>query len=152
MIGPELKDFLEQGLARHIGVRDAMLQPEGARVVAARIADDGVHMLVYVAAVAAARLLPHLYANGLAAVTSVRATDDRACQVKGTFTDVRPATEDERELVERQWDAFMAQMEQIGIPRATSSGWTIWPAVAIRIKITAVFDQTPGSKAGTPIA
>ena len=37
-------------------------------------------------------------------------------------------------------------------PRHGSRGWTIWPAVAIRIEAAAVFDQTPGPHAGAPLA
>lgn len=152
MIGQDLREFLQQGLALHIGVRDAMLQPDGARAIAARTEGDGTHLVLYLAELAATRILPHLRANGLAAVTFVRPVDDRACQIKGTFQDARPATEEEKDFLDRQWDAFMNQLEQIGIPRATASAWATWPAVAIRLKITAVFDQTPGVTAGAPVA
>ena len=152
MIDPELAAFLQQGLGLHIGARDEHLQPEGARAIAVRVAEDGVHVVIYVAEIAAARILPPLRANGQVAITCVRPVDDRACQVKGTFVDARPAQEDERQPVEQQWNDFLGQLERIGIPRATTPGWTTWPAVAIRVRATAVFDQTPGSKAGTPLA
>ena len=152
MIDPELAAFLQQGLGLHIGARDEQLQPEGARAIALRVADDGVHLVIYVAETAAGRILPLLRANGQMAITCVRPVDDRACQVKGTFVDVRAAGKDERRSIDQQWNGFLDQLEQIGIPRATTAGWTTWPAVAIHLRATAVFDQTPGGKAGTPIA
>lgn len=152
MIDPELAAFLQQGLGLHIGARDDHLQPEGARAIALRVAEDGVQVAVYVAEIAAARILPLLRANGQVAITCARPVDDRACQVKGTFVDARPAEEDERQAIDQQWNRFLGQLEQIGIPRATTAGWTTWPAVAIRLRVTAVFDQTPGSKAGTVLA
>jgi hypothetical protein len=52
----------------------------------------------------------------------------------------------------KQWDGFMASLAQIGIPRDVTREWVTWPAVAIRLKATAIFNQTPGPDAGTPIA
>jgi hypothetical protein len=152
MIGRELARFLEEGLAVQIGTRDADLRPHGARAVAARVEPDGVHFVVYLAEVAAARILADLESNGRAAVVFCRPYDDRACQVKGTFVAVRPAGESERRFVERRWNAFLDQLEQIGIPRAATTGWVTWPAVAIRLRVTAVFDQTPGPHAGAALA
>jgi hypothetical protein len=151
MISGDVAAFLQQGLSLHIGVRNERLQPEGARAVAARLDHDRRHLVVYIAQVAADRILPHLEDNGHAAVAFARPVDDRACQVKGTVVEVRRATDDEREYVLGQWNGLLDQLEQIGIPRRVSTGWATWPAIAIRLKITAVFDQTPGSQAGTQI-
>jgi hypothetical protein len=152
MITGELAAFLHQGLSLHIGVRDSDLQPDGSRAIAVQIDEDGRHLVVYVAQVAAARLLPHLADNGHVAVTFARPTDDRACQVKGTFVSARAAGENERPLVAAQWNGFLDQLERIGISPEVTLGWTTWPATAIRLKVTSVFEQTPGSGAGRQIA
>ena len=99
------------------------LEPNGARVTAVRVEDDLLHLLIYVPEVAAGRVLPDLQANGAAAVVFARPIDDRACQIKGIFAGARPAAADERRYVEQQWDAFLASLEQIGIPRVGASGW-----------------------------
>jgi hypothetical protein len=151
MIGGQVARFLEEGIGIHLGTRNENLQPNGARAVAVKVEDDGAHVLVYVAQVAAERLLADLRANGQAAVGFGRPVDDRACQVKGVFVNARPATEDERRFVAVQWDRFLGQLEQIGIPRAGSAGWTTWPATAIRVRVTALFNQTPGPGAGAPL-
>ena len=85
MIQGELAAFLQEGVGIFIGTRNASLDPNGARAIAARVERDGLHLVVYVADVAAARLLPDLESNGMAAVTFGRPVDERACQVKGTF-------------------------------------------------------------------
>jgi len=151
MIDPALAAFLGEGLGIHIGTRDEHLQPAGARAIAVAPEPDGQHMLVYVADVAAARILDNLASNRHAAVTFARPVDDRACQIKGLFESVRPATEDEHPYVAAQWDRFLGQLERIGIPRAASAAWVTWPAAAIRLQVTAIFDQTPGPKAGTTV-
>ena len=151
MIDPPLARFLEEGLGIHIGTRDAQLQPAGARAIAVTVEDDGSHLRVYVAEVAAARILGNLAGNGQAAVTFVRPEDDRACQVKGQFASVRAAEAGERAQVAAQWDRFLAHLERIGIPRAATAAWITWPAVVIRMRVTAIFDQTPGPTAGAAV-
>ena len=151
MIDSQLAAFLQEGLGIHLGTRDERLQPNGARAVAVKVEDDGQHLVVFISKVAAGRLVSHLKSNGQCAVVFGRPVDDRSCQVKGTFVNVRPARANERPFLMAQWEAFRDQLERIGIPRATSACWVTWPAVAIRIKATALFDQTPGPQAGAPL-
>jgi hypothetical protein len=152
MLDAPLAAFLQEGLGIHIGTRNERLEPNGARAIAVSIDDDGRQLVVYVAEVAAERLLPDLASNGQAAVSFGRPIDDRACQVKGELVSVRPAEPRERDMIRAQFDAFLANLELIGIPRAAAANWITWPAVAIRLKTTAVFEQTPGPAAGTPVA
>lgn len=152
MIDRELSSFIQQGLGIHIGTRDEHLQPNGARALAVLVEDDGRSLQIFVARVAAARILRDLESNGQVAVVFGRPIDDRACQVKGTFLGVREATEEERAVVLAQWQGFLQQLEYIGIPAAISANWLTWPAVVIRVQATAVFEQTPGPQAGTQVA
>jgi hypothetical protein len=151
MIERELAAFLEEGVGIHIGTRNAALQPNGARAIAVRVEAGGEHLVVYVARVAAARLIPDLESNGQAAIGFGRPVDDRACQVKGVFVGMRDATEEEKPAVLAQWDGFLGSLEKIGIPRAATGTWVTWPAVAIRLRATELFNQTPGPDAGAPI-
>jgi hypothetical protein len=151
MIDHELAGFLEEGLGIHVGTRDERLRPAGSRAIAARIEHGGRQLVVYLPATGADRLRPHLEANGQAAVTFGRPVDERSCQVKGVFVDAWEATAEERPLVVGQREGFLRQLELIGIPRLVAAGWVAWPAVAIRLKVTAVFEQTPGPDAGYPI-
>jgi hypothetical protein len=151
MIDAPLAAFLEGGVAIHLGTRSDALEPNGARAIAVHVSADGAELIVYIAAIAAERLLPDLASNRQATVVFVRPTDDRACQVKGAFIDVRPADEEEHALVDAQWKGFLDHLERIGIPRATSARWVTWPALAVRIRTTAVFDQTPGANAGAQL-
>jgi hypothetical protein len=152
MIPRQLAAFLEEGLGIHIGTRNQTLQPNGARALAVRVDADGTHLEVYVSAVAAERVLPDLRANGQAAIDFGRPTDDRACQVKGIFVSDRAAEADEQPFVIGQWVGFLEKLEGIGIPRAGLEGWITWPAHAIRLKATALFEQTPGPQAGAPLS
>lgn len=152
MIDAELRTFLEAGVGIHIGTRTARLEPNGARVAAVRVEDDGLHVVAYLAEVGAAQVLADLKATGPAALVFARPVDDRACQVKGIFVGARPAADAERGFVEDQWSRFLANLERIGIPRAATRAWITWPAIAVRMRATAVFEQTPGPTAGALIA
>ena len=101
---------------------------------------------------AVSQVLSDLESNGQAALVFARPPDERACQVKGTFTSARPASEAERAGVEAQWDRWRDRLASIGVARATLEPWITWPCTAIRVRVTAIFNQTPGPNAGAPLA
>ena len=152
MIDQQLAAFLQDGVGIHVGTRNAAFEPNGARAIAATVDSDGKHLTVYLAAVAAERVLPDLETNGLAAVVFARPVDERACQVKGTFAGARKVDGHERAAALAQWNAFLDNLEYIGIPRTSAATWTSVPDVAVRLKVTAIFEQTPGPDAGKAIA
>jgi hypothetical protein len=152
MIDADLRTFLEGGLSIHIASRTARLEPNGARASAVRIEDDHLHLVVYVPEVAAGRVVPDLRANGAAAVSFARPVDDRACQIKGVFVEARAAGDAERGMIEEQSEGFRANLERIGIPHMVTTGLVIWPSVAIRLRATAIFEQTPGPAAGALVS
>ena len=151
MIDEQLAAFLEDGVGVHLGSRNAQLEPNGARAISVKVVDRE-HLVVFMSAVAADRVLPDLKANRQAAVVFARPTDERACQVKGQFVDVRAVRDEEAGHARAQWNAFLANLEYIGIPRICARTWIDVPDVAIRLKITAIFEQTPGPDAGKTIA
>jgi hypothetical protein len=152
MIDAELAAFVQGGQSIHVSTRDAEGRPHGARAVAARVDDDGRHVDVYIADVAYARLKAALAASGQTAMVFCRPTDDRACQVKGMLVGVRAAEPSEQSFAFAQWDGFMASLDGIGISPRLADRWTRWPAHVIRVEVTAIFEQTPGPKAGAQLS
>lgn len=152
MIDQQLAALLHDGVGIHIGTRNQQLEPNGARAIAARVEDDGKHLVIFISSVAAARVLPDLESNGLAAVVFARPRDERACQVKGTFVASREITPAERSAALAQWNAFLESLDYIGIPPAAAATWINVADLAIRLKVTAVFEQTPGPQAGQALA
>jgi hypothetical protein len=151
MIDRELAAFLQEGIAIQIGTRNAALEPNGARVVAVKVEDDGGHVVAYVPKITAAQVLPDLEANGQAALVFARPPDERACQVKGLFASARAARASERAFVEGQWDRWVQRLGTIGFPPVAFENWDTWPCVAIRVRVTALFNQTPGPGAGAAL-
>lgn len=148
MIGKELAAFLEEGIAIQIGTRNQRLEPNGARVVAVRVEDEGREIVAFVPELAAPQVLPDLESNGQAALVFSRPPDERSCQVKGVLVDARPAPAADEALVRDQWAQWVHRLTTIGLPRETTERWQTWPCVAVRLRVTALFDQTPGPRAG----
>ena len=147
-----MAEFLQQGVAIHIGTRNERLEPNGARVVALTVDEDHAHVVAYVPAISAPRLLLDLENNRQGAVTVARPIDDRAAQVKGVFVSSWQAAEEERPLVMAQWERCLGRLETIGIPAVAAANWAVWPCIAIRLRVMAVFDQTPGPRAGEAVS
>lgn len=152
MIDDALATFLQQGLGINLGTRDAALEPHASYVPAARVEPGGTHHTVFVPEVGAAEVLADLADNGQAALVFARPEDDRACQVKGVFEAAAPAGDADRAFIEAQYAGFMRQLEIIGAAGEHLRTWTTWPCVAVRVRVTALFSQTPGPDAGAPLS
>jgi hypothetical protein len=151
MVSDDLAAFVRSGVSIYVGTRDAHLEPHGTRVSALRVEEDGVHVVAFLFEGAAEPILRDLEDNGQVALAVSRPTDHRSCQLKGTFVESRPVLPDEREEVERQADRFLRELETIGIPRALTSRWNLWPCLALRVRVERVYEQTPGPGAGEPM-
>ena len=148
MLDKNLTEFLEQGLAVHIGTRNQRLEPNGCRVTAVRVEEEGRHLVAFIPKAATKAVLDDLQSNGQAALSCTRPADDRAVQVKGEVVSLRDATGEEETFAIAQWQGFLKQLDLIGLPGAGTSSWTMWPCVAVKIRVTALFSQTPGPDAG----
>ena len=151
LISEELAGFLESGLVIMVASRDDELQADGAWAWAAQVHEDRSHLTVFLYEKAATAMLRNLQTHSEIAVAFERPSDHRACQVKGHFVSSRRGRTAERAVVERQRNGFLTQLETIGIPRAMVSGWEFWPCVAIQLRATRSFEQTPGPGAGEPM-
>ena len=151
VIDEQLRNFLEHGVSMHLGTRTAKLEPNGARVTALAVEPGGEHIIVYVPDAQMAAVSADLATHAPVAVACARPQDDRACQLKGSVVEVRPAGAAEYDLVVRQWEGLRQQLETVGIPREATRTWVVWPSTAVRVRVTAVFDQTPGPNAGARI-
>lgn len=151
-IDDELTAFVEEGQSIHVSTRDAEGRPVGVRGVAVTVAGDREHVDVYIADVAFARLREPLETSRQMAIVFGRPRDDRSCQLKGTLVSVRAAESAERSVALAQWEGLMAALDGIGISRRLAERWTWWPARVARVRVTAIFEQTPGPNAGAQLA
>jgi hypothetical protein len=148
MLDRTLTEFLEQGLAIHIGTRDARLRPNGCVVTAVRVEDEGRHLVAFIPKAVTPAVFEDLRTNGQAAISLTRPSDDKAVQVKGEFVALEDVSEADQQFAMGQWEGFLRQLDLIGLPGKATATWTLWPCVAVRIRVTALFSQTPGPEAG----
>jgi hypothetical protein len=148
MIDKELAAFLEEGIAIQIGTRNARLEPNGARVVAVRVVDAGTRIVAFMPERAAKVVTADLEDNGEATLVFARPPDERSCQVKGVFEGMAGAHRDDERFVRDQWQRWLERLTTIGLPLPTLQGWDVWPCLAVRVRVTALFNQTPGPNAG----
>lgn len=152
LLGEELAAFLQSGLSIAIGTRDAALGPEGARVWSVLVEPDRVHLEAFIHAASAGPTLRNLEVAPHMALVFDRPHDNRACQVKGVFLGWRPARDDDRPDLLRQFEGHLASLARIGFPTAEfARGAQLWPALALRMRVTDVFKQDPGPGAGERI-
>lgn len=153
MLDRSLTEFLERGLAIHLGTRNQQMRPNGCRVTAVRVENQGQHLVAYLPKAATPAVLEDLRANGQGAVSLTRPIDDRAVQVKGVFVSERDADPSEEAFVIGQWNALLTELDIMGLAALSStSSWSMWPCVAVTLRVTAVFSQTPGPEAGAVLA
>jgi hypothetical protein len=117
------------------------------------VEDQGRHLVAYLPKAATPAVLDDLRSNGQAALSFARPTDDRAVQVKGEFISVRDADASEEAFVLDQWRSLIGELDAIGLAALTSTNtWLMWPCVAVKIRVTAIFSQTPGPEAGAVLS
>ena len=152
MIDVELAAFLQEGIAIQLGTRNDRLEPNGVRVVAVTVDGDGRHLVAYVPD--AARLAGAARSGvERAGGARVRAAARRAClSGEGHVHQRAPGVRGGARGVEAQWDRWRDRLASIGVARATLEPWITWPCTAIRLRVTAIFNQTPGPNAGAPLA
>ena len=151
LISDELAGFLQSGVSINVATRDDELQPDGAVAWAASVHENRSHLTVFLPESSGRAMLRNLKVHPEIAIVFDKATSHRACQVKGRFASTRRSKVAERAEVERQLDGLFMDLEAIGIPRAMAAGWKIWPCVAIDLRVTQLFEQTPGPGAGEPL-
>jgi hypothetical protein len=117
-------------------------------VTAVRVEDEGRHLVAFIPNAVTPAVFDDLRTNGQAAISFTRPSDDKAVQVKGEFVAVDDVPEADQQFAMSQLEGFLRQLDLIGLPGKATATWTLWPCVAVRIRVTALFSQTPGPEAG----
>ena len=150
--GPTLSDrvveLVESGVSIIVGTCNLELEPECARGLGARVADDRRHVSIILNGALASRVRADLAATSRIAVGFSRIHDHHSMQLKGRVTDVRPGTPEDAAWHARYLIAFGEQLSQAGLPRSVVRGVRCDPVVVVTFAIEEVFDQTPGPGAG----
>ena len=143
------------GVSISVGSSSADLLPSITRGIGCRIAPDRSRISVFVVADQARELLDDVRATRRIAVVFSEPHSHRTLQIKGRDAVVESLEPGDRERIERYRAAFTAELAAIGFgPLFThalidSGGGDV---VALAFAPCAAFDQTPGPRAGEPLA
>ena len=138
-----------------IGTRDENLRPAHTFAVGAMVHEDRRTVTVLVPTARAARILPHLEANGRVALGIALASHE-SYQLKGSFLATRPTDANDLARQEAYRMAWLADALKIGFPEAIARpltlGFAYTPSIAITFRAEEIFLQTPGPGAGNRLA
>jgi pyridoxamine 5'-phosphate oxidase-like protein len=139
---------LEPGTSILVGTVDPSGWPSCCRGVALVVHPDREGVTVYVPVATAAETVANIASNGQVAVVASEIVSHVSVQLKGRARAVRVAGEDEAEAVHGHFDRFIGVLDSVGLPRGISRTMTRWPAFAVDVAVEAIFEQTPGPRAG----
>lgn len=143
------------GVSISVGSANAGLRPSLTRGIGCRLAPDRAGVTVFVVAEQSREVLDDVRDTRRVAVVFSQPSSHRTLQLKGRDALVEALVAGDRALIERYRQAFTAELGAIGFgPLFThalidSGGGEV---VAIRFTPCAAFDQTPGPRAGEPLA
>jgi hypothetical protein len=152
---PERSAFVSGGVSINAASRGPGNVPEIARAAGCRPSPDARHLTLYFAASQSARLLDAVRATGAIAAVFSEPGSHRTIQLKGADARVAPIAPQDLEMIERYAGAFAAALVPLGYPEQLVRALLWAPPedyVAVSFGPTQAFDQTPGPRAGAPLA
>ena len=146
--------FLDRSLSVNVATSDRDGRPLVARAVAARVAPGGERLTVLIDGRANAALVAAVAGTGRLAVVFTEPSTHRSIQIKDDAATVAAPTVEEAALPGPYIDGFIAELAGMGFTEAfVRAVMEFDPAdlVALHLDPAAVFDQTPGPRAGERI-
>ncbi|WP_097461522.1 hypothetical protein [Mangrovitalea sediminis] len=150
LLSPALTAFMQQGLSISLASRDIRHVPSLTRCLACRVLDDAT-VVLFLLREQALDLLRDLQKCRRLAVVFSRPLTHQTIQIKGELVEVRPCEAEEHPLIERQLTRIREELVGMGFPDTMLRTFfqVVWENVdAVRFLPDAVFEQTPGPRAG----
>jgi len=143
--------FLTGPVAINVASRSPALVPSVARAYGCRVSPDRRRVTILLATGRARALLRDLAEGAPIAAVFSRPKTHVTLQLKGELAEVLPATATDVELMQAYGAAFAAEVCALGYREdfgARLAATAAEPAAAVRFEPVALFEQTPGPRAG----
>lgn len=151
MLSGRVQKCLDEGRSVLLSSVDPSGSPAFCRGLAVIWPDDLKTMTAYVPVATSRDIIAAVASTRRVAVSITQPLDHASIQLKGTTTNVRLASEQERVLIDERLEQFADVLAEVGLPRRITRSLTHWPAFAIELNVEEIFEQTPGPKAGDQI-
>lgn len=143
---------MEGGNSVIVGTVDADGVPACCRGIAVATRDGFETITVYVPVATAQETVANIATTRRVAVALTDILSHASLQIKGVARGVRLAPASDEAFVRSRLHQFADTLDRIGQPRRVTHRIAHWPAFTIDVSVEQVFEQTPGPKAGTPLA
>lgn len=147
----DIADLVRHGVAVIVATRDAQLHPEVGRAWGPALSEDGERLTVCVEAAPESPMARNLAPGSPAAAMLARLASHTTVQLKGTVVDVAPPALDRLDAVDEHVEAFVAETAAVGVPESLARALVAADLLAVTIHISERVEETPGSRAGTPL-
>jgi hypothetical protein len=147
-----LQRFVEGGISVFVATVDADKIPTCCRAIALSTKDNFETVTVYVPAATGQETIANVATTRRVAISASEPLSHSSIQIKGVSRGVRLAPASDESFVRTRLHEFADVLADLGLPRRVTHRVAHWPAFAIEVSVEQIFDQTPGPKAGAPLA
>lgn len=143
--------FIEREVAIDVASRDAERRPSACRGFACHVAPDRQRLTVFVRRGEGAQVLQDVLCSDSVAVVFCLPENEAALQIKGRQVSLSAATPHDDAHVATYCQRFVEGVVRLGFGQAFAAAYMTTEAgqmVAISFTPEAVFEQTPGPRAG----
>lgn len=147
--------FMEGRVSISLGACDAGRLPSVCRALGCRVSPDRMRITLFLSASQGRLLLADVRASGAIAVAFSLPSTHRTLQMKGCDARVLPLVAGDAALVDGYRDGFVRELEPLGYDPLlvrTFLACADDDLVAIEFTPAEAYDQTPGPRAGEPLA
>lgn len=152
MLTEELAAFIQGAVSILVASRDRRHVPSVARAIALRVSPDRARVTLLLATEQCRQLLADIEASRAVAVVCTQPSTHRTLQLKGSDAHMTALADGDYELAAQHNAAFAEEIVPLGHARALAltvhdvTGQTL---SAVSFGVDALFEQTPGPRAGT---
>jgi hypothetical protein len=143
--------FLAGPVGISVASHDESLRPSLSRACGCKVSSDCRRVFIYVVKAHAQALLSDIGAGRPVAAVFSRPRTHETLQLKGPAGRVRPLTQADRTVLQASCAAFVGEIAALGFSEAFIDAYLTscrGEAACIAFTPTAIFDQTPGPRAG----
>lgn len=154
-LSPDLVAMMARGVSVNVASRDERLRPSAMRAMGSAVDARAGTVTVYLARRQAGQLLRDIEATGCIAVIFSQPYTHLTVQLKASAATMRPATEEDRPLLQRYLACMEEEIARVGHPPTITRAifaWQLDDLVAVTFTPEQAFEQTPGPNAGQLVA
>lgn len=152
MLTDELATFIQGAVSILAASRDRRHVPSVSRAIALRVSPDRARVTLLLATEQCRQLLADIQATRAVAVVCTQPSTHRTLQLKGSDAHVTPLADGDYDLAAQHNAAFAEEIVPLGYARdlaLTVHDVTGQTLSAVTFGVDALFEQTPGPRAGT---